>query len=106
MGRRKISFDPPAKTFGLLGLIVMKVSLCGPHSLDTSTLPFAVVDELDNGLASPPLSRMNSYLLHHVGLFGSFCALTVRRLYMKRLAIIKPNTPAINRCFFAMSFSL
>ena len=35
MGKRKISFDPPAITF--VSFIVMYVSDCGPHSFETST---------------------------------------------------------------------
>src|SRR5437016_12101517 len=38
MGSRKISLDPAVSWRGPLGFKVTKVSLCGPHSFDTSTL--------------------------------------------------------------------
>src|SRR2546427_12173803 len=37
IGRRKISFDPAAISFGFSGLIAIDVSLCGPCSSLTST---------------------------------------------------------------------
>src|SRR5712692_7181904 len=37
IGSRKISFEPAASMLGRDGFTVMNVSLCGPHSLDTST---------------------------------------------------------------------
>ena len=44
MGRRKISLEPAASCLGFRGLMTMKVSLCGPHSFETST--FAGVEPL------------------------------------------------------------
>src|SRR2546429_9685516 len=38
MGSRKITLDPAVSWRGPVGFKVMKVSLCGPHSFDTSTL--------------------------------------------------------------------
>ncbi len=36
-GRRKISLEAPTRILGWLGLRLMKVSLCGPHSLEAFT---------------------------------------------------------------------
>src|SRR5205823_11721467 len=72
-GRRKISFEPAATILGFRVLMAMKVSLCGPHSLDTSTL----VPKVPAGAAAVdcsaagPLLRMNWYLSHQVGFFES-----------------------------------
>src|SRR5438309_533246 len=44
MGSREISLEPAASCFGFRGLMTMKVSLCGPHSFETST--FAGVEPL------------------------------------------------------------
>src|SRR5438309_10904821 len=38
IGSRKISLEPAARFLGREGLMAMKVSLCGPHSFETSTL--------------------------------------------------------------------
>src|SRR5258707_15394176 len=98
MGRRKISLEPAASILGLFGLSVIKVSLCGPHSFDTSTLPLTVVEVVLSGLASPPLSRMNSYLLHQVGSCELFCAFAFEGwLEMPRLNATRPRT-RIDRC--------
>src|SRR5882672_5561605 len=86
----------------------MKVSLCGPHSFDTSTLPLTVVEFVLNGLASPPLSRMNSYLLHQVGSCELFCALTLGAgVEIPRLNATNPKATKIDRCtlfFIKLSF--
>src|SRR4051812_34866832 len=77
MGSRKISFDPAARFAGELGLIAMKVSLCGPHSFDTSTLPpnaFGVGDFALDWKASGGLCARNWSLSHQVGFFESFTA--------------------------------
>src|SRR5260370_19418396 len=77
----------------------MKVSLCGPHSFETSTLPLTVVEEVLNGLASPPLSRMNSYLLHQVGSCELVCAFTFGvSLEIPRLNATNPKTTRIDSC--------
>src|SRR6266436_3959661 len=97
MGRRKISFEPAASIFGLLGLMVIKVSLWGPHSFETSTLPETTADVVLSGLASPPLSRMNSYLLHQVGSCELFCAVTFPGFVdTQRLNSSKPDTARID----------
>src|SRR5215831_10603795 len=74
----------------------MKVSLCGPHSFETSTLLPTVKDDVVSGEASPPLSRMNSYLLHQVGSFELLCADTLDgRVEMLRLnanSVKRPKT--------------
>src|SRR5205814_4607901 len=81
----------------------MKVSLCGPHSFDTSTLPFAVVELVVSGLASPPLSRMNSYLLHQVGSFELFCAIALGgRCQTRRLSPTKVKTEMIAKRLFVI----
>src|SRR5262244_567473 len=85
--------------------MAMNVSLCGPHSFDTSTFPLTAVELVVNGAASPPLSRMNSYLLHHVGSFGLFCAVTrTREFCVNRLSPSKAKTEANRSRFFAMNF--
>src|SRR5881275_2486608 len=73
IGNRKISFEPAAMFFGVLVLMAMNVSLCGPHSLETSTLvpkAPAAAGAVDCS-ALGPLLRMNWYLSHQVGFFGS-----------------------------------
>src|SRR5258708_8794252 len=96
MGRRRISWEPAARTFSSFGLIVMKVWLCGPHSFDTSTLPLTVVEVVLSGLVSPPLSRMNSYLLHQVGSCELFSACTpAGRLEIQRLNDTNAKRPTI-----------
>ena len=59
IGKRNISFEPAARTLGLFGLIVMYVSLCGPHSFETSILLPTLTELVDEGAASEPLLRMN-----------------------------------------------
>src|SRR5437588_503119 len=83
----------------------MKVSLCGPHSFETSTLPLAVVEVVLDALASPPLSRMNSYLLHQVESWELFWADTFAGSGDKqKLKAINPKSPSIaKRRFFVMS---
>src|SRR5258706_12232623 len=57
MGSRKISLEPAASVVGCDGLSVMYVSLCGPHSLETSTLP-PTITEFDAPLPpSAPFAR-------------------------------------------------
>src|SRR6185312_1608402 len=70
MGRRKISFDPPARFFALLVFTVMKVSLCGPHSLDTSTLVPTDAELLVPAFPFAECDERYSYLFHQVGLLG------------------------------------
>src|SRR5215471_16685755 len=78
--------------------MAMKVSLCGPHSFDTSTLLPTAKDEVVSGEASPPLSRMNSYLLHQVGSFELLCADTFDgRVEMLRLNANNAKRPRITR---------
>src|SRR5437588_7146721 len=86
----------------------MKVSLCGPHSFETSTLPPAVVEEVLSGAASPPLSRMNSYFVHHVGSCELFWAVTFAPWFaIQRLNPTNPNSPRIaRRCLRVMKFLL
>src|SRR5690242_7278081 len=85
--------------------MAMKVSLCGPHSLDTSTFPLTAIELVVNGAASPPLSRMNSYLLHQVGSCELFCASTfTREFFVNRLSPSKAKTDANTSRFFAMNF--
>src|SRR6266571_4519528 len=67
MGRRKISFDPAARTLGRFGLRVMNVSLWGPHSLETSTFVPKPVEEVTPAPGSAPFLARNWYLSHHVG---------------------------------------
>src|SRR5205085_7319119 len=68
MGRRKISFEPAASILGCAGFNVMKVSLCGPHSFETSTLPLKFREALGPPPLVGPLFAMYSYLSHQVGL--------------------------------------
>src|SRR6185312_7707496 len=70
MGKRKISFDPPARFFALLVFRVMYVSLCGPHSFDTST--FAPTGEELLAPVFPFAAWVERYwyLFHQVGLFA------------------------------------
>src|SRR5438132_2448424 len=69
IGRRKISFDPAARFDGFEGLIVMNVSLCGPHSFETSTFAPTASEEIPPGLGSEPFFSRNWYLSHQVGSF-------------------------------------
>lgn len=57
----------------------MKVSLCGPHSLDTSTLLPKLTEVVVLRLPSEPLFRMNSYLSHQVGSWEAFWAAAGRK---------------------------
>src|SRR5690349_13673598 len=68
MGNRKISFEPPARFFGLVGLIAMKVSLCGPHSFDTSTLLPKLTELVVTLSREKALLETIRYLSHQVGL--------------------------------------
>src|SRR5437870_4128794 len=54
--------------------MAMKVSLCGPHSLDTSTLRPTESDPLPPGEASGACVDRYWYLSHQVGLLGSRAA--------------------------------
>src|SRR6266581_9106812 len=67
MGRRKISFEPAARTLGWLGSRVMNVSLWGPHSLETSTFLPRPAEEVAPALGSAPFLERNWYFSHHVG---------------------------------------
>src|SRR5207237_8831410 len=67
---RKISLDPAVSWRGPLGFKVMKVSLCGPHSFDTSTLLPRVVAVAAALPSSGPLAARYCYLFHQAGLFG------------------------------------
>src|SRR4051812_2509927 len=74
IGKRKISFDPPARLEGLRVLMAMNVSLCGPHSLETSTLPPKAFGFAAPALASKALGGLlarNWNLSHQVGFFES-----------------------------------
>src|ERR1700745_868591 len=70
MGRRKISFDPPARFFGALVFKVMKVSLCGPHSLETSTLGPTEAEVLCPAFPFGECVERYWYLFHQLGLSG------------------------------------
>src|SRR5215472_14391941 len=85
MGRRKISFDPAASTLGLPWLMAIKVSLCGPHSLETSTFaPTLSDDPGPAGLSAGWFSRY-WYLFHQVGLCELlFCAVAGARIRKSR----------------------
>src|SRR5437867_7511141 len=48
----------------------MKVSLCGPHSSDTSTLAPAATEVVEPVSGSGPVLAMSWYLSHQVGLSG------------------------------------
>src|SRR5207249_9879225 len=67
IGSRKISFDPPARLRGLAVLSVMYVSLCGPHSFETSTLLPTVTEGVLPLAGSEPLAFRYWYLSHQVG---------------------------------------
>src|SRR5712692_6607207 len=67
MGSRKISFEPAARFDGLEGLMVMNVSLCGPHSFETSTFVPTASEEIPPGLGPEPFLSRNWYLSHQVG---------------------------------------
>src|SRR5438270_10529461 len=69
MGSRKISFDPAASTLGLLGLMAINVSLCGPHSLETSTFAPALREEFAPAELSAGWFSRYWYLFHQVGLW-------------------------------------
>src|SRR5947208_7982988 len=45
----------------------MNVSLCGPHSFETSTFAPTASEEIPPGLGSEPFFSRNWYLSHHVG---------------------------------------
>src|SRR5437868_136674 len=74
IGSRKISLEPAASCRGRSGLMAMKVSLCGPHSLETST--FEPADEAAAAGASGlgPLLSKYWYLSHQVGPFATGAA--------------------------------
>src|SRR5579885_1497232 len=74
MGRRKISFDPAARFFVCAVLMVMKVSLCGPHSFEMSTLPPKFSEFVETPPSPGPFFARYVYLSHHVG----SCALVPR----------------------------
>src|SRR5690348_12653720 len=79
MGKRKISFDPPARFFALLAFTVMKVSLCGPHSFETSTFAPASAELLAPAFPFGECVERYWYLFHQVGLFGVLvCPIAVR----------------------------
>src|SRR5690349_9582826 len=86
----------------------MKVSLCGPHSFDTSTLLPTETELVGPDPGSEPLSRRNSYLLHQVGSWELFWAATFTgRFEMPRLRLIKAKTTSIDRrSLFFIKFSL
>src|SRR5438270_9899259 len=74
MGSRKISLEPAASCFGFRGLLTMKVSLCGPHSFETST--FAGVEPLvaaARNESGPSWARIWN-LSHQVGSWLSLAA--------------------------------
>ncbi|OLB60585.1 MAG: hypothetical protein AUI11_13315 [Acidobacteria bacterium 13_2_20CM_2_66_4] len=77
IGRRKISLEPAASCFGLLGLMAMNVSLCGPHSLDTSTFVSAIRDVTVDRRLSGPLFARKRNLSHQVGSCDELCASAV-----------------------------
>jgi hypothetical protein len=65
IGSRKISLEPPTTSLGLLGLIAIEVSLCGPSSLLASTFVRTDNGELtENG--ELPFSSF-WYFAHQVG---------------------------------------
>src|SRR5262245_34003441 len=70
MGSRKISFEPAARMRGRAAVIAMNVSLCGPHSFDTSTFCPTMFDALTPALGSDPFFSRYWYLFHQLGLFG------------------------------------
>src|SRR5215468_122165 len=70
MGSRKISFEPPARFIGWPVLTVMKVSLCGPHSLETSTFGPTVAELLLPALGLAACVERYWYLFHQLGLSG------------------------------------
>src|SRR5882724_10749070 len=74
MGSRKISLEPAASCLGLRGLMAMNVSLCGPHSLETSTLVLVVAEAGTVTSGSGALLSRNWYLSHQVGSFATGAA--------------------------------
>src|SRR5438270_9583415 len=68
MGRRKISFEPAARILDCAEFNVMNVSLCGPHSFETSTFPWKFREALGPPPMVGPLCAMYWYLSHQVGL--------------------------------------
>src|SRR5215471_11132496 len=67
----------------------MEVSLCGPHSLETSTFAPAVKDVVAPGAGSEPNLARYWYLSHQVGLSGLLdCADTAAARPSVRLARI------------------
>src|SRR5262245_44276848 len=102
MGSRKISLDPAASTFGLVGSRVMKVSLCGPHSFETSTFPTTLADMVAPAGESEPFLERYWNLSHHVG------ALRLFELWAPAVAQ-KPSrivaTSVTSRCVWLMGFS-
>ena len=68
IGTRKISFDPAVSMLGLLGLSVTYVSLCGPHSFDTSTFGPTSVEAVRPPPLIGPFWARYRYLFHQVGL--------------------------------------
>src|SRR5256885_15653691 len=74
MGSRKISLEPAAMFAGERVLMVMKVSLWGPHSLETSTLPpkaFARGEAVLDWKGFGGLLARNWNLSHQVGFLES-----------------------------------
>src|SRR5262249_20384919 len=72
MGSRKISFDPAARTLLLPGLMAMNVSLCGPHSFDTSTLAPTLSEKLVPAALSAGWVNRYWYFFHQVGVLEVF----------------------------------
>src|SRR5216117_257345 len=70
MGSRNISFEPAASILGCAAFKVMKVSLCGPHSSETSALAPTTGDCVAPPLLASPFLARCWYFAHQVGLFG------------------------------------
>src|SRR2546422_5813980 len=73
MGSRKISLEPAVSCWGPLGFSVTYVSLCGPHSFDTSALGQKVVEAARAPPLMEPFCERNRYLSHQVGLCELGC---------------------------------
>src|SRR2546428_13352922 len=68
IGTRKISFDPAVSMLGLLGLRVTYVSLCGPHSFDTSTFGPTSAEAVRPPPLIGPFWARDRYLFHQLGM--------------------------------------
>src|SRR5437868_3032057 len=98
IGSRKISLEPAASILGARVFRVIKVSLCGPHSFDRSTLLPELREAVGPAWPSGPFLARYVYLSHQVGLWELFSAQAVMAK-----ATIRNLESAYNRIIFMLA---